>query len=35
VKSVAKEKAVSTAAADDDITADKGGEGMQVLLELT
>ena len=35
VKSTAEEKAVSAAAADDDITANKGGKGTQVLLELT
>ena len=35
VKSTAKEKAVSAATADNDITADEGGKGTQVLLELT
>ena len=35
VKSTAKEKAVSAAAANDDVTADKGGKWTQILLELT
>ena len=35
LKSVAEEEAVPTAAADNDITADKGGKGTQVLLKLT
>ena len=35
VKSAAEEKAVFAAAADDEITANKGGKGTQVMLELT
>ena len=35
VKSAAKEKAIASTAANDDVAANEGGKGMQVLLKLT